>query len=253
MNIYEQYFQSKCIPYKKNVELFNHQQQLVNTIKYLIPGAVINIKAGQYHINHKYDIEDLIHQINKQLELIPVNYHIYLFFEKRFDDPLLFQEFKINQRVMIVFDLQDIVMQPYPYYIQDTVVLRTMASESATNCSWLTILKNHIFYVTQNTYLKSICIMNESESQRFKQYQIEIVDNRPDNCIIVNNKDIVYLKSTRHYTIDYTFTIFQYLIKPYRLKSGTPKIIIENISYICPTCDKLLFVGKLCLDCNPKK
>lgn len=246
----EQYLKDQMIPYKKNIDIYNHARSHISNISLLIPGASINIKIGDYNsIKNKYKINHLCDNLVKQLDAIPKNYIIYVYFDIYFQNNELIDLIKIDPRIHIIFNFEEIKMQKFPYYINNTTVLRSIGSIH-NNKHWLQMLNEEIIYVDNKTYLNSICIMDDEEFDKLSQYDIRIIEDIPNECIIINHKDIVYLKSTRSYVVDCTFKIFQHLIIPDRLKSGKINMLIDGISTKCPICFKILFTNKSCYDCK---
>lgn len=254
---YDKFLVDNFIPYKKNLKIYNHNGIMISNIDYVIPGAIINIRTGDYTMNYKYKTNYLIEQLDKQLALIPKDFKIYNYFELPINDPKLIDLLNINLNTHVISDLNSIKFDKLPYYIDNTTVARSMGV-IINNDSWLLSIKNSIIYIDKKTYMNAICIMSPEEFEKFSQYNLHIVNEQPSEFIIINHKNMnghpieFNLKYFKLNITDYNFKIFQHLIIPKRLTSSNITMLIDGVTYKCDKCNKLLFINSLCYDCNPK-
>lgn len=244
----EQFLKDNNIPYKQDVIIpYGLCQNVPVKFHFIIPGAVIHIKSRHFDKKTRFMNQKIIEQTCKQLELMPPDYLLYLFFEDKLDDQTR-ELFNFDEKVKVIESLSEIKMPiKLPYHISDPGIFRSLGSEK--NVDYEKLLKKYIdskIIMNQKTYDSATVIMDLDEIERANKFNVVIKNETPDRKIIIRKNK----KEPSKYTKD--FTTFDDYMTTYSVKRSVPLRIIEGISFACTNCGKIVSCGKRCFDCASK-
>lgn len=246
----EEYFDHNNIPYKKSVDIDESLKERI-IVDYVIPGAVIRIMTP-HHIDRKWCI-----RIERMLLHIPKNITLYILFQKPLTASQI-DELVEFDRVKIIMNIEDIKPLIHNYYIINTAFIKYLGSQLNTDHEKdLERFKHITLYTSQHTYDMATIIMNPTELERVKKFNIQIREEINNNMIVFNNESSMNKKVKKYTPMDPVYKRFYYFVIKwtiYFLESAVPSKHIEGITGVCPQCQCIyfldLFKGDICIKCE---
>jgi len=243
METIEEFLSSHNIPYEKNITVEHNNVLYFYPI--ITPFCIFNCKGGEYKAYKHFKIDLLVDQINRQLELIPDEFKIYILVTQGSDLALLRELFS-DKRINIITQLDESIinydMMP-KYYCENAGVIRSLVSKLNTDYDKLnSMLKGIIFDKSQFDH--AITILHDDEMEKLKNYEYTISSIIPERYILVTTSGA--LKDDKY---DDIFNVFFFKTKCYSLEDNNNKRLVcrlvQGISEKCTKCHNIFMIKYL--------
>lgn len=224
------------------MKLKNNAYQTIAEFDFIIPNAIIEVKSGCFKISeHNKSVNKLLTQLRRIRNNIPLNYKIYLFSVKILSDEVINLIKECHNDVIIIYDLNKLEINNYPYATRDTGVLRSLVSEYNDKYNYYKSLYDPL-YVPKSIYNRVIIGMTNNQLMRLNDMNIYIVNEIPNECVYISGRKLNNLDG------DKLFKIFNEIIPYYDIIYAPIMLIINGVSEWCCRCDKVKYLE--CFDNN---
>ncbi len=181
----EEYLKKHAIRYIRNKKLFFGHVQ-VGEFDFIIPGAVVEVKTT-YTSEYKTAFEK---QLKAMKHYIPQDYIIYLYVQHDEKD-LLAKDFP---DVKVIKEFSEIKCQDYPYYVEDTSIIRSFGSKYSSEY----YSKYPEILVLKDNYDRAIVHFTNQEHKKAHRTKFVIVDKKPEKCIFLTKLDFFAFSSNNN-------------------------------------------------------
>jgi len=229
-NSVEHHLIANKIPYKRNIIIKDKRNRMVLECDFVIPGAIIEVKGGNFNNGYVTAGDKLYWQIKRYRKYIPDDYDLYIFFVHQPSIDILIYIYSADPKIKIIYDLNDIHYTKYDFCTMDTGVIRSLSSDEYDDNfrSFFTTIT-----LPKSIYYRSIVGLTNSQLANLNKIDLHFSDQFPDRYIYITGRTL------NSYDV---FNVFMWKIQYMNLGRKHDLLLLDGTTEWCNLCNDVKYI-----------